>query len=268
MDLGTASPSTPEPPSTAAGADLQFDSADFGEEAKPSLACAACKRDIFETYYAAGEKILCAACRETLTRQLHAGSRAGRFGRALLFGVPAAVLGSALYYAIAALTGYEFGLVAIVIGILVGGAVKHGSRGRGGWVYQGLAMLLTYVAITATYVPYIIAGLQRSAEAERANAAKQGDADGQVARVSDAAEAVPANGEPRAAQAEGDTKPLGLGAAVATLAVLLIVASLAPFFGGLMGVVILGIGLYEAWKINRRVEPAISGPHRVAAAPS
>ena len=43
----------------------------------------------------------------------------------------------------------------------------------------------------------------------------------------------------------------------------------APFLGGfenIIGIIIIGIGLYEAWKLNRRVELTISGPHALASA--
>ncbi len=43
---------------------------------------------------------------------------------------------------IAALTGYEFGLIAVLVGLAVGIAVRKGSSGRGGWRYQVLAMFV------------------------------------------------------------------------------------------------------------------------------
>ena len=47
------------------------------------------------------------------------------------------------------------------------------------------------------------------------------------------------------------------------LGLVLGLAFAAPFLGGtsnIMGILIIGIGLYEAWKINRRVP--LSGPFR------
>ena len=55
--------------------------------------------------------------------------------RALLFGSIAAGLGAAIYYGVAVATNMEFGLIAIVVGLMVGKAVKTGSDGRGGWFY-------------------------------------------------------------------------------------------------------------------------------------
>ena len=40
-------------------------------------------------------------------------------------------------------------LIAIVVGLFVGRAVRWGSGGRGGRLYQGLAVVLTYLAIVS-----------------------------------------------------------------------------------------------------------------------
>ena len=52
-------------------------------------------------------------------------------------------------------------------------------------------------------------------------------------------------------------------------AILFGLAFAAPFFGGtqnIMGIVIIGIALYEAWKINRRM--TLAGPYLVGAVPA
>jgi hypothetical protein len=41
-----------------------------------------------------------------------------------------------------------------------------------------------------------------------------------------------------------------------------------PFLGGvqnIMGILIIGFGLYQAWKLNRRLAFVITGPHLLAA---
>jgi len=45
-----------------------------------------------------------------------------------VFGAVAAALGAGIYFGISALTGYEFGLVAIVVGLMVGWAVRRGAE--------------------------------------------------------------------------------------------------------------------------------------------
>ena len=67
-----------------------------------------------------------------------------------------AAVGSGGWYAILKLLNMELGLIAIVVGLMVGFAVRWGSEGRGGWLYQGLAILLTYCSIVSTYMPFII----------------------------------------------------------------------------------------------------------------
>jgi hypothetical protein len=112
------------------------------------MVCAACNRAITSSYYLANERTLCGLCRNDLERAMNSGSGVGRFARATGAGLVAAFLGFLLYYGIARLTGYEFGLIAIVVGFGVGSAVRWGSNGRGGWAYQGLAMALTYLPLS------------------------------------------------------------------------------------------------------------------------
>ena len=78
--------------------------------------------------------------------------------------------GSVLYYAILAMSGYEFGLIAIVVGMAVGKAVNWGAYGRGGWRYQTMAIALTYLAIVSSYVPLIISEIGRQPVAAEASA--------------------------------------------------------------------------------------------------
>ena len=64
---------------------------------------------------------------------------------------------------------------------------------------------------------------------------------------------------------------LSEGAAPIILFVLIIaaIAMAAPFLAGFenaIGIVIIGIGLYEAWKLNRRHVMTITGPHQLASA--
>jgi len=86
----------------------------------------------------------------------HNASHVPTLLRGAALGVLAAAVGAGIYYAIAEVTGYEFGLMSIVLGLMVGFAVRRGARARGGWRYQTLAMFLCYAAICATYVPRVI----------------------------------------------------------------------------------------------------------------
>jgi hypothetical protein len=220
--------------------DLQFDRAEY-DQPPASATCAQCKRALLHSYFQVNGQVVCEACAHTVEAALDGGSSIGRLLRAAGAGFGAAVVGAALYYAVTALTGYEFGLIAVVVGFAVGASVRWGSGGRGGWVYQTIAIVLTYLAIVSTYVPPIIQGFR---EAQREKAAASAPA-----------------GEPQDAAVRPSFAQFALA-----VGVLLLIACVAPFLAGLqniIGLVIIGIGLYEAWKLNRRVPLSITGPHAV-----
>jgi hypothetical protein len=113
------------------------------------------------SYYEVNGQITCERCQGALAAAQRA-PHLGPFLRATALGILAAVVGSVLYYAVAKLTGYELGLIAIVVGLLVGLAVRRGSRSRGGWRYQALAIFLTYASIASTYVPRVLDAMHKS----------------------------------------------------------------------------------------------------------
>jgi len=70
--------------------------------------------------------------------------------------------------------------------------------------------------------------------------------------------------------ADVPTAPPSVGGTLFAWVVLLAFAYASPFLGGVrnvMGIIILGIGLYEAWKLTRAVTIRILGPFRVEPAP-
>jgi hypothetical protein len=63
--------------------------------------------------------------------------------------------------------------------------------------------------------------------------------------------------------------PPSLARTLGAIVLLVLLLCAAPFLAGfqnIIGIVIIGIGLYEAWKLNRRVPFEITGPHTVATA--
>lgn len=142
-----------------AGESLKFDAAEqmSGADSSGEPTCTNCGNEITRSYHEANGKVVCPPCRAKLEEMLNGnGGGAGRFLRAVAFGAIGAAIGAGLYYAILALTGYEFGLIAVVVGWLVGRGVSIGANHRGGWRYQALAIVLTYVAIVSTYIPLAI----------------------------------------------------------------------------------------------------------------
>ena len=235
---------------------VQFDRAEYADKAAAPTTCASCSQPLWDTYYDVNGSVCCERCRRDLELAGTQGSRPGRFLRAATFGVLAGAVGAGLWYGVRALTGYEVGLIAIVVGLLVGGAVRKGSAGRGGWLYQALAVFLTYASIVSTYVPMIANDLREGAKKPEAQAAP------------------PATAAPAATPAAtaANVQP---GRTLMMMAlfglVVFAIACVAPFLGGfesLIGLFIIGIGLYEAWKINKRVPLVVTGPFRVGSAPA
>ena len=139
--------------------DLQFERADFG--AAPAKTCTGCHQPIAGDYYDVNGQPFCPACRTVLGQAHGAPPGAAAFVRALAVGAAAAAVGSTLYPLIDRLTGYQLGLVAIAVGFLVGRAVRWGTGGRGGLLYQVLAVALTYAAIAFSFLPYVLERMDR-----------------------------------------------------------------------------------------------------------
>jgi len=228
------------------GKELQFDRAEF-EQAPESMNCVACKMQIGDTYYSINGNVTCPRCKDQIEISRMEGSGLARFIKATFLGVLAAAIGAALYFGVAKLTGYEFGLIAIVVGLLVGGAVRYGSNRRGGWLYQLLAMFLTYSSIVATYIPYMLESIPK-----------------ETAAVTEPAqpEVKPVEGQP----AEGIPVKSSAVAMLILAVALLAFAFTVPFLSGfenIIGLIIIGIGLYEAWKMNKKEVFEVSGPFQV-----
>jgi hypothetical protein len=246
---------------------LQFEHAEFGGEAPGPTSCERCQAAITGFYHLVNGAVTCDACREQLVNAPVEGTRVGRLSRALLLGIAGGAVGAGLWYAVRALTGYEVGLISIVVGLLVGNGVRKGSGGRGGRRYQVIAVAITYLAIVSTYVPMIVKQIFDGTEAAGAPAAGApvaGDpgsatpAGGKAPAPAGSAPAVP-EPTPTAGQA---LLALGLFALLVTL-----IALAAPFLGGLeniLGIFIIAFGLWEAWKLNRVAPLVVTGPHALA----
>jgi hypothetical protein len=192
-----------------------FDRADI--PAAAATTCAAGQHPLTATYYTVNGRAICQACREQFEKER--GTR-GSFGAALLFGSGAAIVGAAIYYAIVAATGMEIGLVAIVVGVLVGKTVRRGAGARAAWYYRALALVLTYMAITATYVPLVL-------------------------------------------------KESSVRSVIRACFVAFILPGLMlVHFDNLLGLAILGIGLYEAYKLSAPPRLVVEGPFTHAAQPA
>lgn len=248
---------------------LQFDHAEL---ASPS-ACGACKTTLGQTYFQAAGQMLCGNCAGEVRKAIDGtGSRGGRLMRAALLGVGAGALGAIIYFVIMELTGLNIGLVAILVGVLVGRAVRRGSGGRGGRGYQFLAAGITYVSIAATFVPMALTEFANDAESSE-TAAAGGEATPGVESAT-----TPAVGEPGSANApaiapsgEDSAEESGLGAMILGIGALVLLTLSLPvmiaFGGGVISLLIVAFGVWEAWRVNKRVVIDITGPHELVAQP-
>lgn len=230
-------------PSTGNVDDLQFDRVESAQSPLPAgdaegaapvdygtpataggpAVCAACGEPITDVYFEGNGKVVCPRCRDAVMASHSGGSGVRRFFKATVYGILAGILGAAIWYAVRAGTGYEVGLIAIVVGILVGGAVKAGAKGRGGVGYQLLAVVLTYLSIAANYVPDIVRALRSDTDV----------ADNWIALV----------------------------------IITAVTAVSAPFYGGIsniIGLLIIGFALYQAWVINKPSQVKFNGPYHLA----
>jgi len=230
---------------------LQFDRAEPapGAAALGAMTCKSCGTLLRDSYFTLNGNIVCDRCRHMIEEEWNRGGAAGRLGKSLGLGILAAIACSVVWYAVLALTDSQWGILAVVVGLVVGGAVRKGSNGRGGWRYQALAIFLTYTAIVSSYLPYMIKGARE-----------------QSTQISTASSTTPDSATVVTASATETKKPGGIAIAVALVVAIAILYAL-PFimgFQNLIGLLIIGFALYQAWKLNRRRELQISGPHKVS----
>jgi hypothetical protein len=253
----------------ADASDLQFDRADFGGQQPASPTCVACQQPVTERYFDVNGQMTCPTCRESIANTLEKDPGWGAPFTALGAGLAGGLVGALLYYAVLKITGYEIGLIAIVVGLMVGRAVRWGSGGRGGRGYQVMAVAITYIAIVSTYVPFIIEAM-RSAPAQQTTSVEGAASPGAASPGAPAApSSQPQPTQAAAANSAEQSEEFTLGGVVIALGLLFLVLLASPFLAGFQNVIgwlIIGFALWEAWKANRRVALSIAGPFTLAPA--
>jgi hypothetical protein len=212
--------------------------------------CVLCKQPAGGTYFHAQGQVVCPLC----AQRIQTGQQAApplSLMRAAIYGGAAALGGCTLYALVAIVLHAEIGIVAILVGWMVGKAIRHASYGRGGRPQQILAITLTYFAITTSYIPVILYQVARNPRHAELRQAQPNDAPIR----SDA----PAEARPR----------MALGGLALYL---LMMAAIAPFLSLTSGVsawislFILFIGLQRAWKLTERSEILLMGPYTAESA--
>jgi hypothetical protein len=228
--------------------DLQFQHAEPVAEAAAASegsvrTCVACKQPVGNTYFHAQGQVVCPLCAQRIQTGQQAPPALSLM-RAALYGGVAALGGCTQYALVAIVLNAEIGLIAILVGWMVGKAIRHASYGLGGRPQQILAVTLTYFAITTSYIPVIL--YQAAKNPHR------------VEQQQAQAKAAPMEVRPR----------MGVGGLVLYL---LMIAAIAPFLSltsgisGLISIFILFIGLQRAWKLTERSEILLMGPYTAEA---
>lgn len=240
--------------------EMQFDRAESTDGAEKTATCSTCHRPITERYYAANNRTFCPDCKARIEVEL--ATNKGNLPRAILFGAGGAFAGAVLYFGVSAITGYEIGLIAIAVGWLVGRAMQKGSGGHGGRVFQVIAVLLTYLSISAAYFGMVI----KEAVANPAFAAADSTRRDSLAAEESPGDTGIAEATPDSAASEGNSEKrsgsLWLGFLVLSLG-LPIMSALGNMPSGLIGLFIVVIGLHQAWRMNQRTVVEFLGPFEV-----
>jgi hypothetical protein len=231
---------------------LQFRRADAIAEPPISNGppCIACKQPIADSYFHVQGKVTCPTCASAIAANQKAPP-AHSLLKAFVYGFGAALAGCAIYAAVAIFTGMELALIAILIGYMVGTAIRKASNGLGGRPQQILAVVLTYFAITTSYIPVGIYQYIHEHPSGKQTAAQ-----------------TTGTGASESSTTASQKPPVSLGA---TLIALLGLAFAAPFIGlsqgagAVLSIVIIFFGLQRAWKIAGRHDFVIMGPYNAQA---
>jgi hypothetical protein len=217
--------------------------------------CAECRGPIADTYFEADDTVICAACQKRIA-SAPPNHPTGGIGRALGLGILAALGGAAAYFTLLATTGREMTVLILLLGFLVGKAVRIGAHGRGGRRFQWLAVILTYLSISATYVPFVMKGYSATSALAVTEAFAMPTPEARFLSVA----AAPPAPVIAAAPSLGSTA-VGFGG-------LLLLAVAAPLLEGasnLFGLIFTLAALAQAWRMNRSTTRVITGPYRVGA---
>jgi hypothetical protein len=252
--------SDPEAPGPDAA--LQFDRA-VSSQTSPasdrlSVTCDACHAPIADEYYEVNGHSVCASCRTVLESAAETPIGMGPLAIAAACGFFAAVAGAIIYYALMAFAHLEIGIVAVLIGYMVGYAVRKGARG-GGLRFQILAVLLTYAAVALAYTPIVIGGAIKANQDRRAQAKETANSNSVTAVA--ASTTPPADGK-----VNGGKLAIAIVMLIGTVFLLPVLVIFASFPSGLISAFIIFIGLRQAWKMTGAPHVQILGPYRVGPA--
>jgi hypothetical protein len=191
---------------------------------------------------------VCPGCAEQI-RNVQQKPPASALLKAAIYGGAAAFGGFLIYVLVAVLFHIEIGIIAILVGWMVGKAIRHASNGLGGRPQQILAVTLTYFAISTSYIPVMVYQYWKSPAAQQRVEQKQQEA--QSARQAP----IKSAGEFPGALLFGML-------ALAAIGPFLVLQN--SFVSGLISLFILFIGMQRAWRMTGRTDILLTGPYAVA----
>jgi hypothetical protein len=244
------------PPDEYDGAEddeLPANDVEYEADETPALTCAICGRAIEQEYYEIKGETICGDCQEALELSERRGSTMAQFCRAVVFGLGAAVVGFAIYFAVLKITDHNFWLLSVLVGFIVGKGVWKGSKQRGGLLYQLLAVFLTYTAIGASFAALVIPHLAMNGNNQALNAKAGGR--GNLAAPARAGQAPAPARLPR-----GAAIALYLSLRVLFALIIVYVSPVLICISSPINIAIIGVALFEAWQFNKRRPIIFSGP--------
>jgi hypothetical protein len=248
--------------------DLQFDRAvpaaegsqDFASDA---IVCSSCGTSIRTWYYEIMAVPHCASCKQKVERSSGAVREWRLTFKAVAFGLGAAIVGAIIYYAVIAITEFEIGIIALLIGWMVGIAIRKGADGRGGKRLQVAGAGLVYLAVGMAYLPIAIKGAMESGpgagQAALADSIATIVAQPDAAVSSDSITVTPSADE----TAAGGNPVLGVLVLLGFALALPVLAILGTLPSGLISALIIGIGMRQAWTMTQASTVKVNGPYRV-----
>jgi hypothetical protein len=181
--------------------------------------------------------------------------RAG-YRRALIFGIVAALFGLVLYSTVAIVIGLVSGFASLTVGYIIGKAMMMGSGGIGRRKYQITAAILTYAAVSMSFVPIVIDHQMKTRPAPKATQEQLAEEQrqlekefGQTPQIAQRKSSRPKTEVPPPSASSPTTNWAWFGH-------LLFVGILSPIYDlqypkhGIIGLVILAIGINIAWRIT------------------
>jgi hypothetical protein len=240
----------------------------------PSRARGATRRSRRSNYDINGQTF-CARCRATLETHAETPRGVAPFAVASLFGIGAGIAGAIIYFAVMKILHLEIGIVAILIGYMVGYSVRRGVKGRGGLRYQILAAALTYASVAFAYAPIAVQGAIE-ADREKQQAQTTAGNAAPTAPIQPTTEPLQPSAAPRqAAEPIRPAAPISAGRLVMVLAILLGITLSLPVMivfaslpSGLISGFIIFIGMRQAWRMTGGLTLTVLGPYRVGASPA